>query len=292
MQVAVTTPTGHVGSQLMLGLIRAGVRPRLLARHPERLDPQVADQVDVVQGDQGDLDIVRQLVDGVAAVYWVDPPSSDGDPVAQSARMGDVAAAAIRATGVARCVFQSSVGAELREGAGQIDGLARTEVALEASGAAVCHLRCGYFFTNLLMDPGIAPGSMRAAIPLDLPLPWVDPRDIAEVAVGRLLNDSWVGRVVQAVHGPADLSYREVAEELSSALGSPVRVGAMSLDEMADGLRATGMNDEQVERFVGMSRAFVTGFTPEQSRSTSSTTPSTLGGWAYAHRDQLLGRPG
>src|SRR3712207_8934011 len=49
-------------------------------------------------------------------------------------------------------LFRSG-GAELRSGAGEIDGLAATEQALDATGASVLHLRCGMFFTNLLMDP-------------------------------------------------------------------------------------------------------------------------------------------
>jgi hypothetical protein len=45
-------------------------------------------------------------------------------------------------------VFQSSIGAELRGGAGFIDGLARIEEAREETGTALLHLRCGFFMTT------------------------------------------------------------------------------------------------------------------------------------------------
>ena len=88
-------------------------------------------------------------------------------------------------------------------GAGEIDGLAQTEVALDAADVTVVHLRCGYFFSNLLLNPGaLAEGVIRVTMPLDAPMPWVAPQDIAAVAVARLLSTDWSGREVQAVHGP------------------------------------------------------------------------------------------
>ncbi len=64
---------------------------------------------------------------------------------------------------IPRVVFQSSIGAEMRHGAGFVDGLARIEERLDAardeSGTALLHLRCGYFMTNLLHDlEGQRPG--------------------------------------------------------------------------------------------------------------------------------------
>ncbi len=131
-------------------------------------------------------------------------------------------ARAVRENGIARTVFQSSVGAEKRNGVGEIDGLAGTEVALDATGAAVTHLRCGFFFTNLeLQLDAIRTGMIPVILPLDRPLPWVAPRDIAEVAVTRLLSTQWSGRSVQGVHGPADLTWPRAAEVVSAAPVAP-----------------------------------------------------------------------
>ena len=41
MRIAVTTPTGNVGRHVVAMLVRAGVRPLVLARDPERLDPEI-----------------------------------------------------------------------------------------------------------------------------------------------------------------------------------------------------------------------------------------------------------
>jgi uncharacterized protein YbjT (DUF2867 family) len=102
---------------------------------------------------------VVRATEGADALFWVDPPTtSDDDPAAGYARMGASAARAVEQNVITRTVFLSSVGAEKRAGVGEIDGLARTEEQLDSTGASVLHLRCGYFFTNLLLAPGAARG--------------------------------------------------------------------------------------------------------------------------------------
>ena len=109
MTIAVTTPTGQVGSHLVRSLLRAGERPRLLVRDAGKLDREVVERVEIVELDQGDHDAVLAATEGVAALYWVDPPTADEDPAAGYARLGAVAAAAVARNRIPRTVFQSSV---------------------------------------------------------------------------------------------------------------------------------------------------------------------------------------
>ncbi|MFF0854099.1 NAD(P)H-binding protein [Streptomyces sp. NPDC003280] len=282
MRIAVTTPTGNVGRHVVTMLLRAGVRPRVLARDPGRLDPGVRREVDAVAVDQRDAEAVVAATAGVDALFWVDPPSAGPDPLADYAAATKSVASAVAANGIARTVFLSSVGAEKRRGAGEIDGLAATELALDALGATVTHLRCGYFFTNLESQlDAVRAGVIPVVLPLDLPLAWVAPRDVAEVAVARLLSGGWSGRGVQAVHGPADLTWPQAAAVVSAATGRPLRAERVGDDEMRGLLRASGRPDGVVEAVMGMSTGLRDGFVPEQPRTLRSTTPTTLGSWAY-----------
>jgi uncharacterized protein YbjT (DUF2867 family) len=289
LTIAVTTPTGNVGSHVVRMLCQAGVRPRLLLRNPERLDADVRDQVELAVGDQRDADYVAESTRGVDAVFWVHPDDwSLPDPDADAERTGEGLAAAMRQNRIARVVFQSSIGAELRHGAGFIDGLARIEQRLDATrdetGTALLHLRCGYFMTNLLHDlDGLRAGRLTTIRPLDEPMPWVDPRDIATVATVRLLAEDWTGPQVQAVHGPADLTWTEVAAVLSTATGVSIEAQRITDDEERAALRDAGMGEVAVEGIVGMGVGTRDGFTPEQPRSALTTTPSSLAGWAITH---------
>lgn len=72
-------------------------------------------------------------------------------------------------------------------------------------------------------------------------LAWVAPRDIAEVAVTRLLSTGWSGRCVQAVHGPADLTWPQAAEIVSTAAGHPLRAERIRDEAMRDILHNGGI---------------------------------------------------
>jgi uncharacterized protein YbjT (DUF2867 family) len=282
VRITVTTPTGNVGRHVVEMLVRAGVRPTVLARDPARMDPAVLERVDAVPVDQRDADAVVAATKGTDALFWVDPPTFADDPSADYALATDAVARAVSENQISRTVFQSSIGAELRHGVGEIDDLARTEERLDATGASVVHLRCGYFFSNLLLQiDAVRAGVVPIVLPDDQPIPWVAPRDIAEVAVSRLLSDGWSGRRVQAVHGPVDLSWAQVAAIVTDATGHPVRAERITDDEMRGLLAGYGMSDGLVEAVMGMSTGMRDGFVPEQARDVTTTTPTTLGSWAY-----------
>jgi uncharacterized protein YbjT (DUF2867 family) len=290
MTIAVTTPTGNVGSRVVRLLVQAGVRPVVLVRDPDRLDPAVRDLVDVARGDLTDPDFVVGATEGAEALLWVAPESfTAADPVADMTRIGANGAAAVRANGIARTVLISSVGAERRHGAGLIDGLARNEEQLSAAGGGLLILRCGFYFTNLLgsLDE-LRAGTLTTTMPAGAPLAWVDPRDVGDVAAARLLAPGWSGVAVQGVHGPADLSWAQVAGIVAAATGRPVDLRVVTDDELRAGLRSAGLTEAAVEGVVGMTAGTRDDFTPEQPRSVLTTTPTSLEAWAAATLRPLL----
>lgn len=286
MRIAVTTPMGHVGRHVTTMLIRAGVRPLLLARRPEKIPQMVRSHADVVQADSTNPEQVTAATQGVDALYWVDPSVMSADPLIDYAAATHAMVEAVTANRIGRVVFQSSVGAEKRHGVGEIDGLAATEVALDGLDVDVTHLRCGYFFTNLLLDiEALRQGRVQTVLPPDHAFSWVAPRDIAEVATLRLLNTAWSGHRIQAVHGPQDLSWQQVAEILSAQIGHPVRVEQISDETMREQYLTAGMPPGMADAVLGMCTGLRDDFEPEQPRSLATTTPTTLTSWIH---DELL----
>src|SRR5688500_4718471 len=110
MRIVVTTPTGNVGSHLVPLLVQSGERPVLIVRDPAKLSRDILESTDVIEADLGDADAVLAATRGADAIYWVDPTTEDDDPIEGFARVGAVGAAAVRANGIPRVVFQSSVG--------------------------------------------------------------------------------------------------------------------------------------------------------------------------------------
>lgn len=284
MRIVVSTPTGQVGSRVVRRLHRAGERPVLLVRDPGRLPPDVTGRSEVVVADLTDADAVTAATAGADALHWVAPSVPSDDPIAAYDAFGTVAAAAVRAHDVPRVVLQSSVGAEARGGFGEIDGLARVEEHLDGTGASVTHLRCGYFFSNLLMDvDALRAGVLQTQLPVDQRIPWVAPDDVADVAALRLLSTAWSGRTTLGVLGPADLSAQDVARTLGELTGRRFRAEQVPDEAVAQQLRAVGMSPAQVDAVVGMARGFRGGFRPEDRRDALSTTPTTFRAWAVDH---------
>ena len=124
---------------------------------------------------------------------------------------------------------------------------------------------------------------LRVTWPVDAPMPWVDPRDIGDVAAARLLATEWSGRNVQAVHGPADLSWNDVAGILATVTGRDFRAEQIPDDAVRDALGSFGMTEQQVEAIVGMSVGLREDFQPENPRTALTTTPTTLAAWAAAN---------
>lgn len=282
MDIATTAPSGNVGRHVVHNLVRAGIRPRVLGHRPESLDPVLGDHVDLRIVDLADQAAVADAVSGTEALFLTVPAVMSEDPLADYERFGISVAEAVSGSGVARVVLQSSVGAELRHGAGEIDGLARVEELLDDTDASVLHLRCGFFYSNLLLQVDqVRAGEVPVVLPTDQPMAWVAPADIAQVATSWLLRTEWTGRHVQAVHGPEDLSWDDALEAVARATGHAVRAVRVSDDDMRAALTDAGMSPKQTEAILGMSTGLRDDFAPEQPRDATTTTPTTLAAWSY-----------
>ncbi|MEU4693068.1 NAD(P)H-binding protein [Actinoplanes sp. NPDC023714] len=281
MTIGITGATGNVGSRSARLLIQAGIRPRLLVRDPARLDPGTAELSEVVRGDLLDPAFLTAATEGLDALLWITPENFTApDPLAEMAAIAAAGAAAVKTSGVRRVVLISSVGAERRHGAGLIDGLAQSEEVFAATGADLLILRNGYYFTNLFGNlDELRDGRLTTTMPADRPMPWVDPRDVGEVAAARLLAGNWSATELQAVHGPRDLSWGEVAEIVGLVIGRKVGLDVVPDDAMAAGLRQAGLSDAAVDGLVRMTSGLRDGFEPEQPRTPITTTPTTLASW-------------
>lgn len=185
-------------------------------------------------------------------------------------------------------MFQSSVGAELRHGVGEFDGLARTEEQLDATGAAVLlHLRCGFFTSNLLTAPpdsGVVPACRPSTTGCRGWRPTTSPRSPSTGS-----SPGWSGRRVQAVHDPADLSWTDATAVAATAVaaaavtGRPLRAERVTDEEMRGMLRGAELGVAGVEGILGMSTGMRDGFVPEQPRDATTNTPTTLAAWAQDH---------
>ena len=106
------------------------------------------------------------------------------------------------------------------------------EQAVRAAGAEVTILRAAWFAQNFsenyLLD-GVLSGEV--VLPAgEVPEPFVDADDIADVAVSALTDDKHTGQLYE-LSGPRLLSFADAVEEISAAAGREIRYVPISIEE-------------------------------------------------------------
>jgi uncharacterized protein YbjT (DUF2867 family) len=108
------------------------------------------------------------------------------------------------------------------------------EQAVRASGADLTIVRSTWFAQNFSEDymvEGVRSGEV--ALPAgDVPEPFVDADDIADVAVAALTDDRHIGEVYELT-GPRLLTFAEAVGEISQATGREIRYVPVSIDDFA-----------------------------------------------------------
>jgi uncharacterized protein YbjT (DUF2867 family) len=184
-------------------------------------------------------------VDGVDAAYVVYTPDL-AFPGAVDA-VGELTALAT-AAGVGRVVLLSGRGEPEAQ---------RAEAALASAAAAAAAswtvVRCSWFaqnFSESFLLPFVLDGEI--ALPAaDVPEPFVDADDIADVVTAALTEDGHAGQVYELT-GPAALTFGEVARLLSAASGRPVRYRPVSTDEFVAAAVGAGVSAEAADGLAAL----------------------------------------
>ncbi|HEY8547105.1 MAG TPA: NmrA family NAD(P)-binding protein [Acidimicrobiales bacterium] len=172
-------------------------------------------------------------VDQAYVTYYPDLalPGAD-EQVAELARLA-------RAAGVRHLVLLS--------GRGEPGALAAEE-AVRAAGPPLTVVRASWFAQNF--SEGLFAdliGSGTLALPAgEVPEPFVDADDIADVAVAALTDPAVAGDVYE-VTGPRLLTMHDVATDLSSATGRPVTYEPVTMERFAAILAEAGLPTDLIE---------------------------------------------
>lgn len=287
MRIAVTTPSGHVGSAVADFLLDFGetIQVKLLARRLEKLRGFVQRGAEIAIGSQDDPDYLVEATRDVDTLFWVTPPGYGSDNVrAFQNRLANVAARAIETNSIARVVNLSSLGADQGSGVGLIAGLHDVETILNEVTPNITHLRPGFFFENLLWQIESLRNWGRISLPLSgsVRYPMLATRDIGRKAASQLAHQGWEGRIVRELHGPSDLSFLEVADILTQALGRKIAYVPCDRPTARIGMLANGMSENAADLMLELYDAVETGrIRARELRSADTTTPTTLSEFAH-----------
>ena len=124
----------------------------------------------------------------------------------------------------------------------------RAEVAVRETGAELTVVRSTWFMQNFSEDymlEHVLSGEIRLPAG-DVPTPFLDADDIADVAVAALTDDRHVGELYELT-GPRSMTFAQVADEIAAASGRDVRYVPVSLEQHAAEAAEHGVDAEVVE---------------------------------------------
>jgi uncharacterized protein YbjT (DUF2867 family) len=276
--------TGNIGSVITQNLLGKKEKVRAIGRSKEKLKPFEEKGAEAAVGSLDDPAFLKKAYRGAAALFQMEPPHyTSTDMRSFQRKLGEAAKEAIKAAGVPHVVHLSSVGAELSEGVGPVNGLHDVEALLNESGAAIIHLRPAFFMENFYsMIPLIKQfGIIAMPIRPTVSLPMIATCDIAAAATQMLLAHHWKGTQTRELRSPKTYTGPEVAEVLGQAIGRKINYVQGSPEEARQGIIGAGLSENVADLFVEMYAALDSGrMAPKEKPSAENTTPTTLEAFA------------
>ncbi|MFF5261244.1 NAD(P)H-binding protein [Actinomadura viridis] len=221
--VLVLGGTGKTGRRVVERLTGRGVPVRVGSRSGE---PRF---------DWNDRSTWAPVLEGMAAVYvayYPDLALPGSDEVIRE--LCSVAPAA----GADRIVLLSGRGEEEAEAAEQV---------LKDSGAGWTVVRADWFAQNFSEDwllESVLSGEVELPAG-DVPVPFVDAWDVADVAVAALTEEGHAGRTYE-LSGPRAMTFAEAIGEIAAASGRPVTFREVSIERFTEDLQRADVPGEVV----------------------------------------------
>ncbi|WP_422083509.1 NmrA family NAD(P)-binding protein [Ulvibacterium sp.] len=267
MKITLTGSLGRIGTPLAQILIKEGHTVKVISSNPARTNEIKALGAIPAIGKLQDTGFLASSFKGADIVYTLTPPADYFDHgldlLGYYKELGNSFAEAVLKSGVKRVVNLSSIGAHLEKGNGILEGTFHVENSLNnlPEDVSVTHIRPTeiyynlFQFVNMIKEHGII-GSNLAE---DDRNAWVSPRDIAAAIADEIDTLPSSSRKVRYV-ASEELTYKEVARILGSAIGKPDLQWVMITDDqLLQSLESAGMQPTIAKGMVEMYEAIHSG---------------------------------
>ena len=240
---AITGITGKVGGEVARTLLKAGHALRAAVRDPGKGAVWADLGCEVAVADMNDVAALAAAFSRARGVFVLLPPVFDPSPDFPETRATvAVLRRALEDARPERVVCISTIGAQARQ-ENLLTQLSIMEQALGDLPMPITFLRPAWFMENCSWDVAAArqTGVIASFLqPLDKRLPMVATEDVGRVAA-ELLQESWTGRRVVELEGPARVSPNDIAATFAELLGHPVHAEAVPRQSWEGLFKSQGM---------------------------------------------------
>jgi len=288
--ILVTGATGNNGREIVRMLSRRGMPCRALVRSPKKATVlNGLPGVDIVYGDFAQPETLAPALDGIDRAALI----SSADPRLPELQGNFIQAA--KHAGVSHIVKFSGAwsmgGADLRAWS-FARWHAEAEKILEDSGLAFTHLQPNQFMqVYLRFQPTISAQGKFFAACKDSRVSPIDIRDIATVAAA-VLTETGHEAKAYVLTGPESLTYTEIAEKLSAAVGKKITYVDVPLDVARKTMEESGVPKWFVDGQMEQYQVRLKGFQAEVTTTVSEVAkkpPITFDHFAQDHASYFRG---
>lgn len=265
----ITGSLGNISKPIVEGLVAAGHQVSVISSSADRNAEIEKLGAKALILDLKDGEQLKKAFQQADVVYTMIPPIWQTNNWRQS--QNEIAQQYIKAlhgSSVKHIVNLSSIGADVGNGVGPVDGVHDFEQLLnKLEGVQVKHLRPAYFYFNLLAQiglikqAGILGGNFGEGEKVFL----VHPKDIATAALEELLTLSFVGKSVRYIISD-ERSGQEIADVLGSAIGKKLNWVVFGDEQQKEGLLQAGLSETHSQSYTDMGKALRTGVMQKDAR--------------------------
>ena len=238
--ILVTGATGKTGGAAAQSLLKRGASIRVLVRSAEKAAALKEAGAELVIGNASDRDAVAKAMEGVERALLILPNSDE--QVAQEAQFVDLA----KEAGVKHLVKMSSMEA-VPGTTNPIPAIhVQSENYIRESGLPWTFIKPNFFMQNLMGSAGTIKEQGKFFMPMkDGKTAMADVRDLGEVMAAVLTQDGHEGQSYELT-GPELLSFADVADRFSQALGRKIEYVDVPMDGYMEKIAPFLLNDWHV----------------------------------------------
>jgi uncharacterized protein YbjT (DUF2867 family) len=248
--------TGHVGSSVATTLLEKGKEVTILTHHPQKAPEWEQKGAHVTIVDVYDSDKLHAVFKNGERLFLLNPEADPAtDTVIEEQRTLSSILNALENSGIQKVVAQSTEGAQLGEGIGDLGVLYDMEERLKKMNLHADIIRAAYYMSNWdgALETAEQEGRVDTFYPVDFKLAMVAPKDIGIIAAGFLTNDTRDFRI-HYVEGPEMYSSADVAKAFSKALNKLVEPMQIPEEKWLPALKQFGFSDQAARSTAAMTK--------------------------------------
>ena len=267
--ILITGATGKTGSATAKSLGEKGERFRALIRNEEKKEGLESIGGEVVIGSIENTDVVNQSMQGVKTVLVLLPNSES--QLALEKQLVDSA----KQAGVERIVKMSSIEAT-PDATSPIPKLhLESEEYIKQSGLAWTMIKPNFYMQNLLASAGTIKDQGKIFLPMgEGKTGMIDTTDVGKV-IAKVLSEDGHESMNHEITGPEILSFYEVAEIFSRALGKQVDYVDVPMDAYKETLGQFLTNQWHLDAVIDLFKGIAEGGIEDKTNTFNELTGET-----------------